>query len=108
MSDLLCYIFYNWCQSVPKKVAFNLICPCSKALPFCSVNTNPVMFRYEGYKLFLEEILLKDNVWIVPVAAGIEYRKNPVTNQDLIDKKFEPFNCDSFPAEDCPSPSVCE
>ena len=68
------------------------------------------MFRYEGYKLFLEEILsLKDkNVWIVPVAAGIEYRKNPMTNADLTAKKFAPFNCDSFPAEDCPSPSVCE
>lgn len=65
-------------------------------------------FRYQGYKLFLEEILKRKDVWVVPVDAGIEYRKNPMSNADLTANMFEPFNCDSFPAEDCFSPSVCE
>ena len=36
-------------------------------------------WRYEGYKMFIDEITKLDDVWIVPIQAGLDYRKNPVT-----------------------------
>ena len=44
-------------------------------------------WHYQGYLQFLEEI--SDNqkypdVWILPVRAGIEYRKDPKTNDEIL------------------------
>ena len=55
--------------------------------------------------MFLERILEIDNVWIVPVWAGIEYFKNPVANDQLGD--FEPFKCDDFPKPESCFPNSC-
>jgi len=64
-------------------------------------------YRFAGYQKFLDEITALDDVWIVPINAGLEYRKNPKTNAELTSGALEAFNCDSFPAEDCFSPAVC-
>ena len=63
-------------------------------------------WHYEGYKMFLQNITTYDDVWIVPVIDGLRYTQNPVPNQDLLDGKFEPFNCDDFPIYDC-DPVYC-
>jgi hypothetical protein len=64
-------------------------------------------YRFSGYKKFLTEITAKDDVWIVPVSAGLEYRKNPLTNAQLKAGELDAFNCDSFPQEDCFAPTTC-
>ena len=58
-------------------------------------------YRYEGYQDFLAEITSYDDVWIVPVHAGLEYRKNPMTNDELIANGLPAFNCDSYPQITC-------
>merc|ERR1719507_2161158 len=36
-------------------------------------------WRFEGFKMWMEEMMTNyDDVWVVPVRAGIEYMKNPV------------------------------
>ena len=67
-------------------------------------------WHYEGYKMFLDEILQRPDVWIVPINSGIEYVKaNNLTNDDLMD--FEPFRLgcepDEIDTEDCPE-VVCK
>ena len=54
-------------------------------------------YRYEGYKMFIEEITKKSDVWIVPIHAGLAYRKNPVTNQELLNGTLPEIHCDNFP-----------
>ena len=52
--------------------------------------------------MFLEEILKRQDVWIVPVRNGIEYMKNPVTKDDLLAGSLEEhFGCGNFPVENC-------
>ena len=59
-------------------------------------------FHYDGYKMFLDEITKKSDVWIVPIRDGIEYFQNStLTNDQLINNDFEPFNCDQPQPEDC-------
>lgn len=61
-------------------------------------------WRFEGYLKFLEYITSKDDVWVVPVSAGIEYRKNPVTNADLMNgtsSLSDAFGCTNFPSTSC-------
>ena len=58
-------------------------------------------WHFEGYSMFLkvglllislreseqkksQEISTYDDVWIVPVKDGLEYMKNPVSNEELI------------------------
>jgi len=65
-------------------------------------------WRYQGYKNFLNYITQLDDVWIVPISAGREYRKAPVSNKMLIHgalKEF--FGCKNFPPEDC-IPTSCK
>ena len=50
-------------------------------------------WHYEGYKDFLANVTTLDDVWIVPVIDGIKYRQNPMTNDQLLNGDFEPFNC---------------
>ena len=60
-------------------------------------------FHYDGYKMFLDEISSKPDVWIVPIRAGLQYFQNgTLTNDQLSNNAFEPFNCDAPPEpEDC-------
>merc|ERR1711862_760116 len=55
------------------------------------------------------EILDYPDVWIVPIKAGIEYMKaGNVTNDELLAREFEPFNCDEpVKTENCPG-NVCQ
>ena len=46
-----------------------------------------------------------EDVWIVPVRAGIEYMKNPVPKDEL--DFFEPFGCFDLPEYTCFSPRDC-
>ena len=61
----------------------------------------PQSYRYEGYQNFLANITALDDVWVVPVHAGLEYRKNPMTNDQLINNELPAFNCDAFPQIAC-------
>jgi len=55
--------------------------------------------HYVGYKNFLKELLELPDVWIVPIKDGIEYMKNPQTNQQLLDQgKDSVFGCNRHPA----------
>jgi len=56
----------------------------------------------------LTEITSYDDVWVVPISAGIEYMKDPKTNQQLIDGELPAFGCKNFPAPDCISPQNCK
>jgi len=59
-------------------------------------------WRFQGYKQFLEHITTFDDVWVVPINAGREYRKAPVTNDELKNGALSQFfGCSNFPAEDC-------
>ena len=60
-------------------------------------------WHYEGYKQFLDYIMAKPDVWIVPIRDGIAYTQNgTLTNDDLVNNNFEPFNCSPTPEpEDC-------
>lgn len=62
--------------------------------------------HYEGYKRFVGAILENDDVYIVPVRAGIEYMRNPVP-MDQIDT-FAPFQCDNLPDDTCIQPQSCK
>jgi len=66
-------------------------------------------FHYDGYKMFLDEIMKLPDVWIVPIRDGIEYFQNgTLTNQQLMDNAFAPFNCSPDPEpEDCEN-QFCE
>ena len=46
-----------------------------------------------------------DDVWVVPVRAGIEYMKNPVPKDEL--DFYEPFGCFDLPEYTCFSPRDC-
>ena len=61
-------------------------------------------FHYEGYKMFIDYLGHMDNVWIVPIHAGLVYRKNPVSNEDILNGAVPEFHCDNFPTP--PSPCV--
>jgi len=63
-------------------------------------------YRYEGYKMFMEEITQLDDVWIVPISAGLDYTRNPVTNAELLNGTLPSFHCDNFPTP--PSPPCRE
>ena len=71
-------------------------------------NSTNFINRYQGYKKFLKEITDLEDVWVVPVSAGIEYMKDPKTNQQLIDGELPAFGCKNFPPEDCISPQNCK
>jgi len=55
-------------------------------------------WHFEGYSMFLKEISTYDDVWIVPVKDGLEYMKNPVSNEELISagKTSGPFACSAM------------
>ena len=55
----------------------------------------------------MEYITGLDDVWVVPINAGLEYRKNPKTNDELKAGALDAFNCDNFPVADCFSPTNC-
>ena len=65
-------------------------------------------YRYEGYKKFLDDITQLDDVWIVPIQAGIAYRKAPLTNGEILGGRLPEFHCDNFPipSEPC-RPTSC-
>ena len=65
-------------------------------------------YRYEGYKKFLDDITQLDDVWIVPIQAGIAYRKAPLTNDEILGGGIPEFHCDNFPipSEPC-RPNSC-
>ncbi len=64
-----------------------------------------LQWRFEGIRRFIEEISSYDDVWIVPVKKGIEYMKEPFSNEDLI---FEDvFGCFDLPSMTCVSPRDC-
>lgn len=52
-------------------------------------------WHFEGYKMFIQEISSYNDVWIVPVKAGLDYMKNPLSNEQLIaaGKTSGPFAC---------------
>merc|ERR1712212_667515 len=52
-------------------------------------------WHFEGYKMFVQEISSYDDVWIVPVKAGLDYMRNPLSNEQLIaaGKTSGPFAC---------------
>ena len=70
-------------------------------------------WHYKGYLMFLDEIA--DNtkypdVWILPVHAGIEYMKDPKSNDDIINNGYGPFDAtceENLPVYDCDSPVSC-
>ena len=65
-------------------------------------------WRYEGYKMFIDEITTLDDVWIVPIQSGLDYRKNPVTNAELLNGTLDSFHCDNFPTPPQPCrPTSC-
>jgi len=59
-------------------------------------------WHYEGYRMFLDQITNKEkypDVWIVPVKAGIDYMRNPLSQQQLVElgKSDEsPFGCQAI------------
>jgi len=56
-------------------------------------------WHFEGYKMFLDEISSYDDVWIVPVQNGIEYMKNPLTQEELLSlgkDDSSPFGCNAI------------
>ena len=68
-------------------------------------------WHYEGYKRFLDEITSTNynDVWIVPVIKGIAYRKNPMTNQQLLDNQQSGvFGCDEVKESDCSNKVLCQ
>jgi hypothetical protein len=59
-----------------------------------------------GFMKFLDEILQKDDVWLVTNWQLIQWMRNPTPVRDM--NNFEPFNCRKInrpPA--CPNPTVC-
>jgi len=52
-------------------------------------------WHFEGYKMFIQEISSYEDVWIVPVKAGLDYMRNPLSNEQLIaaGKTSGPFAC---------------
>lgn len=70
-------------------------------------------WHYDGYLRFLEEIADNDNypdVWILPIRAGIDYRKDPKSNDDIINNGYAPFDAtceENWPAYNCDSPVSC-
>ena len=63
--------------------------------------------HYDAYVEFLDFALSHDDVWIVPIHAGLEYAKNPVTNEELVTGTLPAFNCDDFPDNQCERSSNC-
>ena len=52
------------------------------------------------FRMWIEDMMNNyDDVWIVPVRAGIEYMKNPVPKDEL--DFFEPFGCSDLPEFSC-------
>jgi len=58
-------------------------------------------WHYEGYKQFLKDILELPNVWVVPIRDGIEYMKDPKTNDELLAQgKDSVFGCNFIQEKD--------
>ena len=60
-------------------------------------------WHYDAYKMFLDELTsgAYEDVWLMPVRKGIEYlQANNVTNDQLLNGEFAPFNCDDDPLDD--------
>jgi len=65
-------------------------------------------YRFEGYKTFLDYITTMDDVWVVPIHAGLQYRRTPVTNAELLNGSLPIFHCDNFPTPPQPCrPKSC-
>ena len=62
------------------------------------------MFSY--FSRFIEAILENDDVFIVPIKAGIEYMRNPVPLSEI--NTFAPFQCDNRPDDTCIQPQSCK
>ncbi len=61
-------------------------------------------WHIEGITMFMDYVAGSfDDVWFVTPTGGIEYRRNPVTNEDLKRGALEEwFGCDSLPLDlDC-------
>jgi len=53
--------------------------------------------HYVGYKMFLEEIVKLDDVWIVPIRDGLEYMMNPMNQTDILAQgKDSVFGCNRY------------
>ena len=52
--------------------------------------------------MFLADITKLDDVWIVPIHAGLMYRKTPKTNKEILNGVLPEFHCDNLPTP--PSP----
>merc|ERR1712059_28885 len=56
-------------------------------------------WHFEGYKRFIENITSNNDVWIVPISAGVDYMQHtlgPLTNANLISfgkTSASPFGC---------------
>jgi len=58
--------------------------------------------HFNGYKMFLDNITQYDDVYIVPIEAGIEYMKNPLPMQVLENygkSDKSPFGCEAIEAQ---------
>lgn len=59
-----------------------------------------------GFMKFLDEILQKDDVWLVTNWQLIQWMRNPTPINEL--HNFEPFNCRKLDRPPpCPNPTVC-
>ena len=57
-------------------------------------------------RMWIEDMMNNyEDVWIVPVKAGIEYMRNPVPKDEL--EFFEPFGCFELPVYTCINTRDC-
>jgi len=62
--------------------------------------------RFEGFKMWMDDMMNNyDDVWVVPIRAGIEYMMDPVAKDEL--DFYEPFGCADLPDFTCFSPRNC-
>ncbi|GAB6027928.1 Cytidine deaminase 5 [Chamberlinius hualienensis] len=63
--------------------------------------------RQEGFVKFLDEILKKDDVYLVTALQALEWIKNPTPISDI--KRFGPWGCNDSPkTPKCERPRSCE
>lgn len=63
--------------------------------------------RQEGFVKFLDEILKKDDVYLVTALQALEWIKNPTPLSDI--KRFAPWGCNDAPkTPKCERPRSCE
>ena len=65
--------------------------------------TKIFLMTSEGEILLLQEISSYDDVWIVPVKAGLDYMENPLSNEQLIAAGFPSLTLASSSSLSCSS-----